>query len=129
MRQALVSVAFGATSIFFIRWHNSWFERHAAEEFRLKRLDLDIDRASWIVETALEWQNVSGGSTIPEGLLSKLAHGIFVEERNEGAEHPAESLGRALLDSAKRVSLKTPIGEAEFDRKGLNMISKQRTDG
>jgi len=43
--------------VFYIRWTHAWFRQHADEEFRLKRLELDIDRASWVVETAAQWQD------------------------------------------------------------------------
>lgn len=49
--QMLVAIAFASTSVFYIRWTGRWFERYAEEEFLLKRQEIDIDRASWIVES------------------------------------------------------------------------------
>jgi hypothetical protein len=46
IRVPISIVAFAASVIYYIRWSDQWFQKHANEEFRLKRLDLDIDRAS-----------------------------------------------------------------------------------
>ena len=46
-------VVFG---LYFLRWNDDWARRHADEEFRLKRLALDINRASWVVELVSEWK-------------------------------------------------------------------------
>jgi hypothetical protein len=32
---------------------------HASAEFLLKQFELDIDRASWVVETAMEWHLIN----------------------------------------------------------------------
>jgi hypothetical protein len=47
----------------------------ADEEFRLKRISLDVDRAIWVVETALEWQEQK--QTIPPQLLEQLSRDLF----------------------------------------------------
>jgi hypothetical protein len=56
IRFGLATLTLVATTVFYIRWNDQWARQHADEEFQLKRLDLDIDRASWVVETALEWK-------------------------------------------------------------------------
>ena len=40
----------------------SGFEQHAQTEFQLKQFELDMERASWIVETSLEWKDAKGTS-------------------------------------------------------------------
>ena len=44
----------------YLRWMTRWSDQHASTEFRLKQLELDMDRASWVVETALEWKQQEG---------------------------------------------------------------------
>jgi hypothetical protein len=56
LRLALSVAAFAGACVYYIRWEDRWSQIHADEEFGLKRLDLDIDRASWLVEVLLEWR-------------------------------------------------------------------------
>jgi hypothetical protein len=51
LRQLAFALAFTATAVFYLRWNNAWFQQHAQEEFRLKQLELDFDRASCIPPT------------------------------------------------------------------------------
>jgi len=68
------------TLIFFIRWQDRWYEAHANEEFRFKRLDLDVDGASWLVEMMLEWRGVEG--PISRVTLSTISRtGFLIEYR------------------------------------------------
>ena len=36
-----LAFAFLGVATFFIRWNHQWFQKHADEEFKLKRLDLE----------------------------------------------------------------------------------------
>ena len=96
-RQITFSAPFVATSVFFIRWNNQWFQRHANEEFRLKRMELDdTDRASWFVEMAFEWKDEKD-EAIPDALIERLTQGLFAEPGGERTVEPSESLIHALL--------------------------------
>ena len=70
-----IAAALGAIA-WYIKWQDRWSQAHADEEFRLKRLDLDIDRASWLVEIMLEWKEEKGTGAPPE-MIEKLGHGLF----------------------------------------------------
>ena len=41
-------IGFAFAAVFYIRWNDQWFRQHADEEFRMRQLELDIDRASWV---------------------------------------------------------------------------------
>lgn len=57
----------------------------------MKRLDLDIDRASWLVEMVMEWKEQKG-TEIPEELLTRLSRNLFIEDGpKEECLHPAEA--------------------------------------
>lgn len=125
VKQVLFAVAFGTTSVFFIRWNNKWLESHAKEEFYLKRLELDVDRASWVVEMALEWKDEKG-TEIPKELIDRLTLNLFNDNKSEeDLLHPADQLASALLGSASGASLKLPYGEVCFDRKSMKSLGKQ----
>lgn len=127
VKQITFTVLFVSFSIFFIRWNNQWFQRHADEEFRLKRMELDIDRASWFVEMAFEWKDEKG-EAIPVELIERLTHGLFIDEGGSPSVEPADSLAQALLGAA-RFKVKMPNGtELEYDRKGIKELLKRNED-
>jgi hypothetical protein len=131
VKQITFTALFVSTAYFFIRWNNQWFRRHANEEFRLKRMELDIDRASWFVEMAFEWKDEKG-EEIPEALIDRLTQGLFSEPGSDHAVEPAESLAHALMGAARfKVKLPGDI-EVEYDRKGVEKIlrdEKRRQKG
>lgn len=114
-----------ATAVWFLRWLTQWSARHADAEFQLRQLELDIGRASWVVETTLEWK-VSQDRAIPEPLLNAISRNLFAagEGRNESTDSPADHLASALLGEASKLKLKTGDHEIEFDRAGIKRAKK-----
>lgn len=112
-------VAIG-TALFYLRWLNRWFEQHAQAEFKLKQFQLDIERASWLVETALEWDS-SEGKELPKELLENLSRNLFNadDEKIDQVRHPSDELASALLGSASKVRLNLGGNEIELDGKRL----------
>jgi hypothetical protein len=124
VKQVAFTVLFVSTAYFFIRWNNQWFQRHANEEFRLKRMELDTDRASWFVEMAFEWKDEKG-EEIPLELIERLTQGLFGDDRGDHPVEPADSLAQALLGAA-RFKVKLADGtEAEYDRKGIEKLIRK----
>jgi hypothetical protein len=124
-KQLLVSISLGATAVFYIRWLNSWFSEHANNEFRLRQLQLDFERASWVVETAFEWKGAEG-STIPNELLEPISKNLFSPGDNLREDmHPADQLASALLGTASVVRLKSGDSELELDGKRLAKANGQ----
>lgn len=123
VRQLFFAGTFSATAVFYLRWENQWFQQHANEEFRLKRLDLDIDRASWVVETTLEYKHEN--REIPPELLKDLSRNLFAEPLSMGTvRHPVESLGDALLGASSQVRMKMGDAQVELDRKGMKKFEQ-----
>ena len=124
VKQVTFSALFVTTAVFFTKWNNQWFQKHANEEFRLKRMELDIDRASWFVEMAFDWKDEKG-EAIPEALIERLTHGLFVETSGDHPVEPSESLAHALLGAARfKVKLPGDI-EVEYDRKGVEKLLRE----
>jgi hypothetical protein len=120
--------SFGAVGsiLFYIRWQNRWFEQHSLAEFHLKQLELDMERASWIVETSLEW-NDAKGNTIPTELLESLSRNLFSvqNEKVDNLIHPADQLASAIMGTASMVKLKTGNAELEIDPRKLKKTRKE----
>jgi hypothetical protein len=125
VKQITFTLLFVSIAFFFIRWNNQWFQRHANEEFRLKRMELDIDRASWFVEMAFEWKDEKG-EEIPAQIIDRLTAGLFSEEGSEPSPEPHDSLAQALL-GASRFTVKLSDGtEIEYDRKGVQKLLQEK---
>lgn len=127
VEQLAFAVAFASTSVFFIRWTNRWFQVHADEEFRQKRFDLDLDRASWIVEMAMEWRG-ENGTEIPPELLERLSGSLFVEKGTiDEPLHPVDQVASALFGAAAEASLELPGGtKVKLDRKSMKNLAKAK---
>ncbi|SFK87954.1 hypothetical protein [Falsiroseomonas stagni] len=113
------------TAVWFLRWLTQWSARHADAEFQLRQLELDISRASWVVETTFEWK-ASQDSTIPVQLLDAISRNLFIsgESRHEAADSPADHLASALLGDASRVKLKSGDHEIELDRAAIKRAKR-----
>ena len=121
-----LTIAVLGLGTWYLRWLNRWFERHSELEFQLKQFELDIDRASWVVETALEWRQVQN-STIPDHLLESISRNLFSRsDKDETADmHPADYLASALLGKASGLRLALPGGgELEYGAKALKEAGK-----
>ncbi|MEJ5087138.1 hypothetical protein [Brucella pseudogrignonensis] len=109
----------------YLRWLNRWSERLADTEFYLKQFELDIDRANWVVETALEWKEKQD-RTIPDALLGSISRNLFLKtDRDEDADmHPADYLASAILGRASALNLKVPGGELQLTGKDIRKLGK-----
>jgi hypothetical protein len=127
VKQGLAAAAFVGSIFYYIRWMNRWFEQHSAAEFLLKQFQLDIDRASWVVETALEWRR-DQKTEIPTPLLEGITRNLF-SERDAGPDRgtAADDLASALVGNASQVKLKLGGNEVSLDRKGLVGLSRTET--
>jgi hypothetical protein len=126
------ALGFAATTIYYIRWNDNWFKRHADEEFNIKRFQLDIDRASWVVEMAMEWKDEKG-SEIPKELIDRLTVNLFQSNTSVKTTHPAEDVLSRVLNSSAELNVAIPsLGSITLNKKGmkeLNKALKENEDG
>jgi hypothetical protein len=99
LNQALFTVLFLATLVFFVRWQVEWFRRRADEEFRFNRYALEVDRASWLLDAALVWRE-RFAADMPGDLLARLAGNLF----GDGWNHEAAGQARPAAESAVSTS-------------------------
>ncbi|MEJ1158687.1 hypothetical protein [Prosthecomicrobium sp. N25] len=111
---------------FYLRWQNEWFKRNSEAEFVVRQTQIDIDRASWAIESALEWQ-MARQSDIPEALLTGITHDLFrrTPQSSEAVQlNAADHLASAILGSASKLRLDSTGAALELDRKGLSRLEK-----
>lgn len=125
IKQSVFTALFVATSVFYARWNTHWFQKRANEEFRLKRMELDFNRASWFVELAFQWREDYKDQPLPPELVERLTTNLFVGDCSElPPQHPYETLGNALLGATARLKLGPAGAEVELDRKGIRELRK-----
>lgn len=122
IRPTVLSVGFVVAFGVFARWLNSWGHQHATEEFRLKRMLLDVRRANLLIETALEWKQDTQ-EEIPQEILDALSRNLFREGEAEEV-HPVETVATALFGSAAEAKLKVGDNEVTLDRKSMKTLKK-----
>ncbi|RVL29647.1 hypothetical protein [Sinorhizobium meliloti] len=125
LKPASITLALLGLMAWYLRWMNRWFERYADAEFHLKQFELDIDRASWVVEAALEWK-LSQDRPMPEHLLETISRNLFSKgEKDDSADmHPADYLASAILGRASALNLKVPGGEISLTGRDLKKLQK-----
>ena len=123
-RQLLVAGGLCATAVFYLKFTNRWFEQHAQEEFRLKRLDIDVDRASWLVETAMEWRELREND-MPDALLERLSRNLFEDpQQDDRPLHPIDNLASQVLGTSAELELPFGKGKVSLDRKSIKDLKK-----
>lgn len=127
-RQIALSISFLFTAGFFVRWLNAWAEKSSSEELRLKQMEIDIDRASWLVELIFE-SSSEKGEALPTVLVQQLAKNLFGVEGEQPESNAADTLATALLGSASGLKLSLPggIGELAFDGKSIKKLERTPT--
>ncbi len=117
-------LGFAATTVYYIRWNDNWFKRHADEEFNIKRFQLDIDRASWVVEMAMEWKDEKG-SEIPKELIDRLTVNLFQSNTSTKITHPTEDVLNRVLNSSAELNVDIPsLGSIKLNKKGVKELKK-----
>jgi len=124
-RSVLAGAAAVALGVWYLKWLNRWLQRIADAEFKLQQFRLDIERASWLAETVLEWKQ-SSSEPFPELLAGRLSAGLFQSSRDDidDPQAPATQLAEALLGSAASAKLRLGEQELSLDRKGLRQLER-----
>lgn len=117
IKLSILSFGLAGTILYYIKWQNKWAEQHASTELQLRQFYIDVDRASWVIESCLEWRKETG-STIPKELIASITNNLFKSQQPESEKviHPADELASALMGSASKLRLKLGDNEMEFDK-------------
>lgn len=124
LKSVVLSFAFLTSAGLYISWMNRWFDKHSDAQFVTKQYEIDINRATWAVEAALEWQKRQGGD-MPPALLNGITQHLFERQGGDIAEYsPGDLLASSLLGSASNMRLNLGGAELNLDRKGLREMTK-----
>lgn len=96
----------------------------AREHVRIiEKYSLDMDRASWIVETILQMNSVEK-SEVPLTWLESACHGLFTGNRGDREEQRSLDAFAALFDATARAKIGTAGIEFEVDRRGAKRLAQ-----
>lgn len=118
-----------AFSYWLLNHLRSRAEQTLARRNKLERFSLDIDRASWIIETVMEFKEDEEGVTnVPKSWLDGATSGLFSESNliNETSETDALSSLSDLLASGASLSLGNGGAQLKLDPKAAKKIAKSR---
>lgn len=126
LKSSISIIGFVLTLSFYIRWIIKLYDKQALSERTLKQTQIDIARASWLVETLMEWRKKENG-VIPTELLAALSRNLFQNESKEIEVDlsPADQLASALLGSASKLKINTGVAELEWDGKKVKDLEKK----
>ena len=104
VRVFLGSVLFLSSTLYLIKWINSWTDRIAQQELENQKFVRDLNRAHLTVEMCLEWNEKKDGQ-IPEQLLAAMTEGLFKDKAQSNTEvtHPIDQLASALVKSSEKI--------------------------
>lgn len=125
VKSAALAAAAIALGSWYLGWLNRWLQRIADAEFKLQQFRLDIERASWLAETVLEWKSTSP-EPFPELLATRLSAGLFTSgsSDSEDPKTPAGHLAEALFGAAASAKLKLGEQEVSFDRRSIRGLDR-----
>lgn len=124
-RQITFGVATAVATGYFIRWLNEWASEHTDAEFNTKKFELDFERASFVVEWALEWAKEQ--DEIPQFLVERLSRGLFESHVGEvSSATAADAVASALFGNASSASLNVAGNKLLLKRDGINRLRKKK---
>src|SRR5215208_5275799 len=91
----------------------------------IEAVQLDVERASWAAETALEWRREEG-TPMPDALIQGVTRDLFkFQHRSSDPDlTAADQLASAILGTASSLNVDTGVAKIQLDRKDLRRLQK-----
>ncbi|MDX8438347.1 hypothetical protein [Mesorhizobium australafricanum] len=114
-----LSVAF---LVYAITWLKSIYHADVRAQRELERYSIDLNRASWAVETIMEAKK--DGGNIPDILVAGVSRNLFDSGPGKDAGSHSDGLG-SLLRASARAKITTSGAEFEVNSRGANKLAKE----
>ncbi|QDU37655.1 hypothetical protein Mal4_19700 [Maioricimonas rarisocia] len=107
-------------------WVGVWANRHASQEFRLRRMLIHVRRANLFIETAPDLRQKNQEQPLTQRDVDHPCRRVFDDARDADQETPpVEALAGALLGEASRIKLTAAGNELEITMGGRKRAAKQ----
>ncbi|WP_339716548.1 hypothetical protein [uncultured Sneathiella sp.] len=128
IRAAFVSIA----SLGFIIYALNWLKRSYLEDVKvsreLQRYALDINRASWTIETVMEMTNDENDNvTPPDHWIESVCYGLFRSGSSEKSQMTALDAWGKLLGVSGKAELGPEGPKLQFNKSDTNKIAKDQS--
>lgn len=124
MFKSLIS---GAGAVVFIVYAISWLRKtyidNVAAERDLERYSLDMDRASWSIETLMELSK-QDQATVPTAWVEGVCNGLFSSEKPAEAPSSLQALG-AIMGVAGEAEVGPEGAKIKLNRRGTKAVAKE----
>lgn len=125
IKASISSISAIGLILLYLRWETQWLTQQANFERVLSSTKVDIDRASWVAESLLEWNRESPEKEIPSELLQSFTRRLFDWDGKVEDHHSAQdSLASAILGSAAKLQIGPNGANIELDKKGIQKLDK-----
>jgi hypothetical protein len=105
----------------------NWLSQQVHFERNLAATKIDIDRASWIAESLLEWNRESPNKDMPIELIQSFSRRLFDwDARTEDHQSAGDSLASAILGSAAKLHIGPTGADIDISKSGLNKLTKKK---
>jgi hypothetical protein len=121
-RGSLTGLASVLFLIYAISWLKSIYHDRVRAQRDLERYSIDLNRASWAVETILEANKV-GGASLPDGLVASISRNLF-GSGGEETDQSSDALATFLRASA-RAKFGPNGAEFEMNSRGTNKLAEK----
>lgn len=125
IKLSISSISTVGLILLYLRWEGQWLYQQANFERVLASTKVDIDRASWVAESLLEWNRESPDKEIPRELLESFTRRLFDwDAKVEDHQSAQDSLASAILGSAARIQIGSNGTSVEFDKNSIKKLEK-----
>ncbi|TIR23998.1 MAG: hypothetical protein E5X34_13160 [Mesorhizobium sp.] len=108
--------------VYAISWLKSIYHADVRAQRELERYSIDLNRASWAVETIMEAKK--DGGSIPDILVAGVSRNLFDTGPSKDSSLPADGLGSLLRASAK-AKITTNGAEFEVNNRGARKLANE----
>ncbi|RUV11584.1 MULTISPECIES: hypothetical protein [unclassified Mesorhizobium] len=122
VRGAVTGVLSVAFLVYAIGWLKSIYHADVRAQRDLERYSIDLNRASWAVETIMEAKK--DGGSIPEILVAGVARNLFDGGVGKDQNSQSDGLGSLLRASAK-AKITTNGAEFEVNSRGARRLANE----
>ncbi|TPK67112.1 MULTISPECIES: hypothetical protein [unclassified Mesorhizobium] len=121
-RAAVTGIGAVAFLVYAIAWLKNIYHDRLRAHRDLERYSIDLNRASWAVETIMEAKH--DGSTIPDILVAGVSRNLFGEGDKSSDGHGSEALG-SLLRASTRAKIGPTGAEFEMTSRGARKLADE----
>ncbi|EEA94068.1 hypothetical protein [Pseudovibrio sp. JE062] len=123
-RTSIASIATLGFLVYALSWLRGMYQRNLQLSNDLQQYALDINRASWTIETIMEMKTKEEHA-LPEQWIEGACRGLFEKQSTTATEPTAMDALGALLNVTGRLEMGPEGNKLELDKTGLKKAVKQ----